>query len=175
MPKHSFENRVDQRSNFSNVVRNFDERRSSDNGVLNFEEHRPSTISCFTNFYVHRPSSIGSFACIDHRASTSLKVVVNEVSRHFKVHKQKQLLVEKHFFKTLMFQCFVCKQKFGQLLSIFVFFKTKVPQKRFCRCFCLYNTQICKVALFWQIFKVDLFWQIFKVDLFWQIFKVDLL
>ena len=34
----------EQRSNFSNVVRNFDERRSSDIGVLNFEEHRPSTI-----------------------------------------------------------------------------------------------------------------------------------
>ena len=35
----------------------------------------------------------------------------------------------------------------------------------------MYNTQICKVTLFWQIFKVDLFWQIFKVDLFWQIIK----
>ena len=53
------------------------------------------------------------------------------------------------------------------------FFKTRA-QKRFCRCFCLYNTQICKVTLFWQIFKVDLFWQIFKVALFWQIFKLVL-
>ena len=142
-----------------------------------YELLRASTIE-HRNFTVHRPSSIGTFVSIDHRQSdsTSLKVVVNEVSRHFKVHKQKQLLVEKHFFKMLVFQCFVCKQKFGQnvLLSVFVFFKTKVPQKRFCRCFCLYNTQIFKVDLFWQIFKVALFWQIFKVDLFWQIFKVDL-
>ena len=141
-----------------------------------YELLRASTIE-HRNFTVHRPSTIRTLLCIDHRPSdSSLKVVVNEVSRHFKVHKQKQLLVEKHFFKMLVFQCFVCKQKFGQnvLLSVFVFFKTKVPQKRFCRCFCLYNTQICKVTLFWQTFQVDLFWQIFKVDLFWQIFKVDL-
>ena len=61
-----------QRSNFSNVDRNFDERRSLDYGVLNFEELRPSSICCFTNFYVHRPSNIGTFACIDHRASEPL-------------------------------------------------------------------------------------------------------
>ena len=86
----------------SNVLRTFtciDHRAS--------ELYRASTID-HPNSTVHRPSTIRTLLCIDHRPSdSSLKVVVNEVSRHFKVHKQKQLLVEKHFFKMLVFQCFV--------------------------------------------------------------------
>ena len=83
-------------------------RTSTIDHLMFYELLRASTIE-HRNFCMHRPSSIGTFVSIDHRQSDSpsLKVVVNEVSRHFKVHKQKQLLVEKHFFKMLVFQCFV--------------------------------------------------------------------
>ena len=82
-------------------------RTSTIDHLMFYELLRASTIE-HRNFTVHRPSTIRTLLCIDHRPSdSSLKVVVNEVSRHFKVHKQKQLLVEKHFFKMLVFQCFV--------------------------------------------------------------------